>query len=99
MIDSSRLCSQGCVLNIVNGSLGLSSKSLSSFFEVALTRCTHISQAMAATKMQGRGPPAGNIELYSGTYFGACALGGVIGQLGAFRHASNAFGWDCGVHG
>ncbi|MCJ1252925.1 hypothetical protein MMC24_000731 [Lignoscripta atroalba] len=33
---------------------------------------------MAATKMQGRGPPAGNIELYSGTYFGACALGGVI---------------------
>ncbi len=40
---------------------------------------------MAATKLQGRGPPAGNIELYSGTYFGACALGGVIGQLGAFR--------------
>jgi len=35
--------------------------------------------------MQGRGPPAGNIELYSGAYFGACALGGVIGKSGALE--------------
>ena len=33
---------------------------------------------MAATKMQGRGPSKGGIELYSSTYFGACALGGVL---------------------
>ena len=33
---------------------------------------------MAATKMQGRGPSTGGMELYSPTYFGACALGGVI---------------------
>lgn len=35
---------------------------------------------MAATKMQGRGPPAGRIELYSGNYFAACALGGALGM-------------------
>ncbi|KAL8999923.1 MAG: hypothetical protein Q9169_001329 [Polycauliona sp. 2 TL-2023] len=33
---------------------------------------------MAATKMQGRGPSKGNIELYSPTYFAACGLGGII---------------------
>lgn len=36
---------------------------------------------MAATKMEGRGPPAGKIELFSGTYFGACMIGGVIGTV------------------
>ncbi|KAI9702490.1 MAG: hypothetical protein M1836_000970 [Candelina mexicana] len=30
------------------------------------------------TKAPGRGPPKQKIELFSGTYFGACALGGVI---------------------
>lgn len=33
---------------------------------------------MAATKLQGRGPSQGGIELNSPTYFGACALGGII---------------------
>lgn len=33
---------------------------------------------MAATKLQGRGPSKGGIELNSPTYFGACALGGII---------------------
>ena len=33
---------------------------------------------MAATKMQGRDPPKGNIELFSPTYFAACGLGGII---------------------
>lgn len=33
---------------------------------------------MAATKLQGRGPANGGIELNSPTYFGACALGGII---------------------
>ncbi|MCJ1240925.1 hypothetical protein MMC14_008929 [Varicellaria rhodocarpa] len=33
---------------------------------------------MAATTMQGRGPPTKGIQLYSPTYFGACALGGII---------------------
>lgn len=33
---------------------------------------------MAATQMQGRGPPKGNIELFSPTYFAACGLGGIV---------------------
>ena len=33
---------------------------------------------MAATKMQGRGPPKGNIELFSPAYFAACGLGGIL---------------------
>ncbi|MCJ1337335.1 hypothetical protein MMC09_002617 [Bachmanniomyces sp. S44760] len=33
---------------------------------------------MSVTKMEGRGPAKKGIELYSPTYFGACALGGVI---------------------
>lgn len=33
---------------------------------------------MAATQMQGRGPPKGSIELFSPTYFAACGLGGII---------------------
>ena len=33
----------------------------------------------AATKMPGRGDKGkGSIELYSPTYFGACALGGIV---------------------
>lgn len=33
---------------------------------------------MATTNSRGRGPSNGKIELYSPTYFGACALGGII---------------------
>ncbi|MCJ1379011.1 hypothetical protein MMC17_002110 [Xylographa soralifera] len=33
---------------------------------------------MSVTKTEGRGPPVKGIELYSGTYFGACLVGGVI---------------------
>lgn len=36
------------------------------------------SRAMAATKMDGRGPSKDRIELFSPTYFGACALGGIL---------------------
>lgn len=35
---------------------------------------------MAATKTQGRGPPAGRIELYSWNYFAACAPGCALGM-------------------
>lgn len=33
---------------------------------------------MAAMKLPGRGPSKGGIEPNSPTYFGACALGGII---------------------
>lgn len=33
---------------------------------------------MAATKTEGRAPSKANIELFSPTYFGACALGGIV---------------------
>lgn len=37
-----------------------------------------IAGGMAATKLQGRGPSKDGIQLNSPTYFGACALGGII---------------------
>ena len=33
---------------------------------------------MATSKLKDRSPSRGGIELYSPTYFGACALGGIV---------------------